>query len=307
MAAEACRRPRGEGGAGEPAQQQVALRAAREGSGEPLGRGGGAHTGSLSTATQSSISPRSRSGCSTHVWAASSHASIERANSGLDATAPLSSSPNRWQQAFLDAQGEPLHPAAQLHVVVRPSHASAQSTSDPGNGSKRPKLRWPATCRAPALGRGSWWASSISRRVALSWTLAMAREIAAAGSSASCRAITVWGSSAVAAATAATSRLRAKPARRRNRARRSLAIRSTSSSTPISRLPGSSTGRWRTPWSSISSSASVPVRSPAMVPPARSSPPSAGFPAVRRRPTRVLMSRSVTMPKAGRPGRRRRR
>ena len=90
----------------------------------------------------------------------------------------------------------------------------------------------PARCRARAAGPSSSCASSISRRVTRVMDAEMARQIAAAGRPASCSAITASGSSAAAASHGGTSAARAIGARSRNGARRSLAIRSTSSSTP---------------------------------------------------------------------------
>ena len=128
--------------------------------------------------------------------------------------------------------------------------------------------------------------------------LAIARLIETGARPASKSAITESGSSAAASAISFASPLRAIAARSRNGARRSFAIRSTSSSTPSSRLPAVSTGRCRIPWSSISSSASVAVRSAATVQAGAVITSDSGVsgpaPAAT---TRVRMSRSVTIPR----------
>ena len=136
----------------------------------------------------------------------------------------------------------------------------------PGNGSRRPKLPIAShvyrTGRGPELGLGELDQAPRDRVV-------QARESAADRRRGNAcivhRDRARRGIAPAAATTAATSELRAICARSRNGARRSLAIRSKSSSTPISRRPASSTGRCRMPWSSISSSASVPERSAAIV------------------------------------------
>ena len=256
-------------------------------------------TGSLSTATQSSIRPavadrgaRPRCGRPPPRPRSSGRtAGSTRPRPSRRPSKPLADRSARTCSASLRIQ--PRSSASSSG----PSQARALSTSELGNGSKRPKLPVASQVYGTGGGPRSACARSIRRRVALSWMLAIAREIAATGSSASCRAITVSGSSDAARATAAASGLRAISARSRNGARRSLAIRSTSSSTPIRRRPASSTGRWRTPWSSISSRASVPVRSPATVQAGAlitsDSGVSGAEPAAT---TRSLMSRSVTMP-----------
>ena len=125
----------------------------------------------------------------------------------------------------------------------------------------------------------------------------MARQIAPVGRPASKSAITVSGSAAAASATSPGSAPRAIEARSRNGARRSFAIRSTSSSTPSSRLPAVSTGRCLIPRSSISSSASVPVRSADTVQAGAVITSDSGVPGpAPAATTRVRMSRSVTIP-----------
>jgi hypothetical protein len=123
------------------------------------------------------------------------------------------------------------------------------------------------------------------------------RPIAATGWPASWSAISVGGSSRAAAATCSASGARATRPRSRNGARRSLAIKSTSSSTPTSPRAVSSTGRWRMPWSGISISASVPERSAAIVHAGALMTAESGASApAPSASTRVRMSRSVTIP-----------
>ena len=119
------------------------------------------------------------------------------------------------------------------------SQASAQSTSELGNGSRRPKLPIASHVYGAGGRPSSCSAISISRRVIVSWMLAIVRLIAADGP-----AGVVKGDHRL---RKLGGRLGRQPrrrdcarsaTRRRNGARRSLAIRSTSSSTPTSRPAG---------------------------------------------------------------------
>ena len=138
-------------------------------------------TGSLSTTTESSIRPRSRSGSSSHDRAALSHSPIERANSGLDATAPWGS--ERRPHADTPSRTRRARPV----IVSRScgssasSQASAQSTSELGNGSRRPKLPIANHVYGAGGRPSSSSAISIIRRVIVSWMLAIVRLIAADG------------------------------------------------------------------------------------------------------------------------------
>ena len=66
-----------------------------------------------------------------------------------------------------------------------PSHAMALSTSELGNGSKRPKLPVASHVYGTGGRPSSSCANSISRRVTVSWMLAIVRQIAAGGRPAS--------------------------------------------------------------------------------------------------------------------------
>ena len=107
----------------------------------------------------------------------------------------------------------------------------------------------------------------------------------------------VSDSGATAAASSSTVVAAVIALRRWKGVRVSTAIRSVSEMTPITRPDASTTGRWRTPRSSMSSSASAPVTSSAMVVAGAvitcDTGVSAGTPAAT---TRSRRSRSVTMP-----------
>ena len=83
-------------------------------------------------------------------------------------------------------------------------------------------------------------------------------DTSAAGTRAACSSITAGRSRAAAAATCSTVAARASAARSWKELRVTTAIRSASSTTPSTRPVGETTGRWRIPRSSMSSSASPP-------------------------------------------------
>ena len=158
------------------------------------------------------------------------------------------------------ARGEHLHRRAQPVVAALPRHRAVhvgarERLAPPEAAQREPRerrRRRAVLARSPARSGGAWRCRGRRRSCARS---------RGGPRPASCSATIGGPSPATAAATPATSAARATSARSRNGARCSEASRSTSSSTPTSRRRASSTGRWRIPWSSISSSASEPRRS----------------------------------------------
>ncbi len=292
MAPEARRRPLRERGRGQPAQHQLAVRVAREGRGQALGRGRRCpRPGRSPRPRDSSIRPAVAVGV-LDPCAGRRPPTPRSSGRTAGSTRPRPSCRTRNPPAARsveDALGELMHPARAARRR-RPGRPTPGRCPRPSSGTARSgrSCRSPARCTAPAAGRGPPCASSIRRRVALSWMLAIARLIAAAGSSASWSAITVSGSSEVARATAAASGLRAISARRRNGARRSLAIRSTSSSTPIRRRPAIEHGQVA---HAVVEHLEQRLGARAVGRPpsrrARSSPPTAACPGRRRPPPRA--------------------
>ena len=92
-----------------------------------------------------------------------------------------------------------------------------------------------------------------------SWTALITWLIATGATRASCRPITVSPMRRLTDASVSRSPASRISRRNRNGVRRSIATRSVSATIPITLRRVSSTGRWRSPRSSISSSTSVPV------------------------------------------------
>ena len=199
------------------------------------------------------------SGSSIQPLTAATHWACERANSGLEAIAPLGSVLNPQS-----ARPSITRPASPISVCLSSGSSSsvyqtsALSMSDDGTASRRATL--PSAIQANGTG-GSVTVRSSSRRVAASITTDSIAEMSVAATRASCSATIAGRRPAQAAATSAAVAARAIAWRRWNELRVATATRSESSTTPTTRPSGASTGKWRIPRSSMSSSTSLPMRS----------------------------------------------
>ena len=143
----------------------------------------------------------------------------------------------------------------------RPSQTRAESTSDEGTTSRRPRLPSANQDTGQGGAPSSSTANSISLRVSASVTTAMIEAIWAGGYSASFRAITAGRSSPAARRRPSTSSASSIARRSANGARASAASRSLSLRTPRTSPWGQTTGACRMSRSSISSITSAPSRS----------------------------------------------
>ena len=221
VAQEAGRRPLGERGGGEPAEQLLAVRHAGERRRERLGR-----ASSRPTPGRSPPPPRAASGRvrgrdrRAHdrggVAPAGDRAREQRARG--DRAVIVGREPARRQSRRAPAAPAPSCVACSAADVVGPPTRARSPRPSRETARAARSCRSRATCKRTGGAPSSAWASSISRRVTESCRLASVRLIAAAGTPESCSAISAPGIPPAAAATAADVRAardqRAQPERR---------------------------------------------------------------------------------------------